>query len=202
MRYPTPRTQQQRGLSLIELLVVLAVVAVILGVGVPGFGNLVANSRMSSATNAPVTSVHRARSEALTRRVPVVVCPTPDGAGACQEGASLASGWTVFVDRDDDAALDAEDVVLERHGPMAATLQPGVSRTTAALAFTAAGTLRPDPGRGDAEYLIQLCDPRGDVDTGGGIAAGRLIQVSPLGRQQLVRDRASLQSDRNPLRGC
>ena len=68
------------------------------------------------------------------------------------------------------------------------------SRTQAALRF--------DPDAPFTDYNIQICDRRGDVDTGAGIAAGRWIQVSPLGRQQLVRTRADIQSDRNPLGGC
>ena len=49
---------------------------------------------------------------------------------------------------------------------------------------------------------LQFCDHRGDVDTGGGIAAGRWIRLTPNGRPQLVRERARLQSVDNPLGGC
>lgn len=198
----TPQQQEQRGFSLIEFLVALAVVAIVLGVGVPAFSNAAANGRMSGATNDLVASVRAAHSAAVMRRLPVALCPTPDGAGDCVDGGNLALGWTVFVDRDDDGAIDEGDDILQRHGALPADLRDGLRTSAGRLAFAGTGSLRRDAGAPESDYNIQLCDGRGDADTGGGIAAGRLIQLSALGRQTLVRDRADLQSGRNPLRGC
>lgn len=183
-------------------MVALVVVAIALGIGVPVFTTMAANERMSSATNDLVTSLHAARSEALMRRVPVALCPSPDGDGACVDGGNLALGWTVFVDRLGDGSISADDVILQRHGALPPDFLEGVTTTPADLRFTDAGTLQFDPGESFTDYNLQICDHRGDTDTGGGIAAGRWIQISGLGRQQLVRSRANLQSDRNPLGGC
>ena len=99
-------------------MVALVVVAIALGIGVPVFTTMAANERMSSATNDLVTSLHGARSEALMRQAPIALCPTPDGAGACVGGGNLALGWTVFVDRNGDGSLDADDVILQRHAAL------------------------------------------------------------------------------------
>lgn len=176
---------------------VLAVVGIALGIGAPLFATLAANNRMSSATNDLVTSLHAARSEALKRQVTVTLCPTPDGAGPCVAGGNLGAGWTVFVDRNADAAISADDVILQRHAALDGDLRNGVTATPAALMFTDAGSLAPL-----TDFHIQLCDHRGDADTGAGIAAGRWIQITQLGRQQLIRTQADLQSDQNPLGGC
>ena len=183
-------------------MVVLVVLAIALGIGVPSFTTMIANGRMSSATNDLVTSLHAARSEALMRRAPVGLCPTPDGAGACVAGGNLALGWTVFVDRNGDGAISDDDVILQRHAALSPDLRDGVSSTPTTLRFTDSGTLRFDPGDPFTDFHIQICDRRGDADTGAGVAAGRWIQVSALGRQQLVRARSVIQSDRNPLGGC
>ncbi|MBL8201716.1 MAG: GspH/FimT family pseudopilin [Chromatiales bacterium] len=183
-------------------MVALAVVAIALGVGVPMFTTLAANQRMSSATNDLVTSLHAARSEALMRRVTVALCPTPDGAGPCLDGGNLGLGWTVFVDRNGDGSISADDVILQRHAALPPEFTAGVTSTPADLRFTDSGALGFDAGAPFTDYHIQICDRRGDVDTGRGIAAGRWIQISALGRQQLVRTRADLQSERNPLGGC
>ncbi len=177
---------------------VLAVVAIALGIGAPLFATLAANNRMSSATNDLVTSLHAARSEALKRQVTVTLCPTPDGAGACIAGGNLGAGWTVFVDRNADAAISADDVILQRHAALDGDLRNGVIATPAALMFTDAGSLAAPL----TDFHIQLCDHRGDADTGADIAAGRWIQITQLGRQQLIRTQADLQSDQNPLGGC
>lgn len=49
---------------------------------------------------------------------------------------------------------------------------------------------------------IQLCDARGNQDTGSGVAAGRWIAVSPAGRPALIDRVAQLQDASNPLGGC
>ena len=55
-------------------------------------------------------------------------------------------------------------------------------------------------GVGPAINDIQLCDARGDHDTGGGVAAGRWIQIGPTGRPQTYRMQAEVQG--NPVGGC
>lgn len=179
-------------------MVVLGVVAIALGVGVPVFTTLAANNRMSGATNDLVTSLHAARSEALKRQVTVTLCPTPDGAGGCVAGGNLGSGWTVFVDRNADRAISGDDVILQRHAALDGTLASRVTATPGNLMFTDAGTLAAPL----TDFHIQLCDYRGDADTGADIAAGRWVQISQIGRQRLIRTRTALQSDENPLGGC
>lgn len=179
---------------------VLGVMAVALGLGVPLFTTLAANQRMSGGTNDLVQSLHGARSEALKRQAPVTLCATVDGAGPCVAGGSLGGGWSVFVDRNADGVISPDDVLLQRHGSLGRDLLEGVTRTGDDLMFTAAGTLALDAPL--AAIDIQLCDHRGDADTGRGTAAGRWIQITPLGRVQLARARTDLQSDRNPLGGC
>lgn len=198
MQTSKQKQERETGFSLIELLFVLAVVGIALGLGAPLFATLAANNRMSSATNDLVTSLQAARSEAVKRQVTVTLCPTPEAAGPCVAGGNLGSGWTVFVDRNADAAISNDDVILQRHTALDGDLRAGVTATPADLMFTGAGTLAAPL----TEFHIQLCDHRGDVDTGAEIAAGRWIQITQLGRQQLVRTRAKLQSDLNPLGGC
>jgi len=196
--------QKQRGFGLIEIMFVLAIVAIALGIGVPAYTTMAANSRMTGATNDLVTSLHAARSEAIKRQVTVTFCPTAEGNGPCLNDGSPASGWTVFVDRNGDAALGADDVVLQRHAALPSQLRDGLSINPPGapgyIIFNGSGAVG-TTALPDSLTDIQLCDGRGDIDTGGGIAAGRWIQVLPTGRIALQRDRATLQG-RSPLGGC
>ena len=59
-----PRTRQ-RGLTLVELMIGLTVVAIVAAVGVPNFRNFVADQNRVIATNDLLSALHLARSEAL-----------------------------------------------------------------------------------------------------------------------------------------
>ncbi len=196
--------QKQRGFGLIEILFVLAIVAIALGIGVPAFTTIFANIRMTDATNALVSSLHAARSEAIKRQVTVTLCPTVDGDGPCLTDGSLASGWTVFVDRNADATISADDVVVQRHAALVPQLRDGVRVIPAAapgyIIFNGSGAIG-TAALPDSLTDIQLCDSRGDVDTGGGVAAGRWIHIHPAGRPELHRKRDDVQ-ERSPFEGC
>ena len=65
--------QKTSGFTLLELIVALAIGAVILVVGVPSFKGTLDNQRMTSATNELVMSLNLAKSEAIKRVVSVRV---------------------------------------------------------------------------------------------------------------------------------
>ena len=71
--------QRNQGFTIYELLVTLALVAVLLGTAVPAFGIFIAKSRQTVEINALFHAVHRARKASIMRRKIVSICPTPDG---------------------------------------------------------------------------------------------------------------------------
>lgn len=101
-----------RGFTLVELLVVLAVAAILLTMAVPGYAFLANASRLAAATNDLMTAVQLARSEAIKRGVRVTVCKSGGSAVACDAGADWQSGWLVFVDAGAQGVVDAGDAVL------------------------------------------------------------------------------------------
>lgn len=62
------------GFTLIEMMVVVSIVAILLALAVPGFNALMASSRMASRTEALLSSVQFARSEAIRSNRNVYVC--------------------------------------------------------------------------------------------------------------------------------
>ncbi len=67
------RCSRPRGLTLIEGLVALAVVAVLLAVAAPGFSTLMAHQRLKAATNALYSKLYAAKSEAIKRNTRIRV---------------------------------------------------------------------------------------------------------------------------------
>lgn len=192
---------RQGGYNLLELMMTLIVAGIVLGVGVPSFSEFMATNRMVSATNDMVTSIHFARTEAVKRRLPVTLCASSNWNSAtpsCSLGSG--TGWIVFVDNNANAALDGSDTLLHSQAAPASSVQ--ASFDSGALRYIQyGGNGFPQQASAGASLAnIQFCDNRGNKDTGGGIAAGRWIQLGPTGRPQVYRMQSEVQS--NPLGGC
>lgn len=91
-----PRSKRNAGFTLYELLLTVIVASVIASFGVPGFQNLMANSRSVGDTNDLVTALNLARSEATRRRVPINVCASADAA-TCSASNDWSTGWIVLT---------------------------------------------------------------------------------------------------------
>ncbi|WP_185957738.1 GspH/FimT family pseudopilin [Tepidiphilus olei] len=106
------------GFTLVELMVTIAVLAILLAIGIPSFASLIASNRLTSATNELIASLQTARTEALRRNVRVTVCPAAPTATACS--GAWRDGWMAFVDQKPGNAPAPESAndILFRGGPM------------------------------------------------------------------------------------
>lgn len=86
------RPARQGGLTLIELLTTMSVVAIVLSIGVPSFQSLVASNQVTTTTNLFVAAMSLARSEALKRSATVRVKPESDSSGTRLVVALNATG--------------------------------------------------------------------------------------------------------------
>lgn len=84
------------GFTLVEMLIVLVVLAILLLVAAPGFQALIRNNRMVSEVYALRAALNNARSEALSRRRDVTVCPI-DASGTCDPGNDWTLGFKSYV---------------------------------------------------------------------------------------------------------
>jgi len=103
------KIKSEFGFTLVELMVTLAVAAILLTVAVPSFTDLIRSNRLTTKTNLFTTALNLARSEAVKRNVKVVVCK--GASGACNTGDNWEDGWTVFADEDNDGAVDAGEAI-------------------------------------------------------------------------------------------
>lgn len=90
------------GFTLIELMVTIAIAAILMGIAIPSFVGIIASNRLTTSANELVTALNLARSEAVKRGQQVVVRKT---------GTHWENGWHVFVDI--DRSTNAKENVLD-----------------------------------------------------------------------------------------
>lgn len=149
------------GFTLIELMVTVAVLAVVLAVAFPSFRGIMNSNRLSAASNEWLATIQIARMEAVRRNARVVICPSTNGTSC--SGAS----WqrvVAFVDADRDGVADGGDTepVLRDtsvNAPVVISVSPAISGATPAHQIT----MRPDglahPGNASTvlESKIGVC---------------------------------------------
>lgn len=107
------------GLSLVELLISISIMAIMATLAVPSLHGLLANAHRDRALKNLVSDISLARSLAIKSARDVVICQR-GGSSSCttETLADWQVGWIVFVDknanreRDDDEALVAERQAL------------------------------------------------------------------------------------------
>jgi type IV fimbrial biogenesis protein FimT len=99
------------GFTLVEMLIAMAVVAILLSVGVPSFRYVTNSNRIAAEINGLLGDMQYARAEAVKQGRPVTVCVSADGA-TCANTNTWQSGWIVS---------DVNGAVLRVQTPFAST---------------------------------------------------------------------------------
>ena len=100
-----------RGITLYEMLVTLLIAGVIATFGIPSLQSLLANVRLTTATNTLIAALYATRSEAIKRGQRVVLCPSTDHR-SCTGAGDWHVGYLLYVDADDNRSLDNGEPVL------------------------------------------------------------------------------------------
>ena len=157
-----------QGFTLVEMIIAVAIAAIVLGMGVPGFQQLIRANRTVTEVNRLVTALSLARSEAVKRNATVAMRPS---------GVNWENGWVVFTDNvTQNGTIDAGEQTLQVYEgmPQGYTLRPAGLTFTDWIAFQPTGQMLGSGGA--ATDSFRVCD-----DTQAA-AERRLIQVNLIGR--------------------
>ncbi|WP_300615050.1 GspH/FimT family pseudopilin, partial [Dokdonella sp.] len=83
------------GFTLIEALMVIAILATLLALAGPSYAGLFGKTQTRAARSALNVALSQARLAAIGRSVPVVVCPSADQ-WTCSHSTQWQHGWIVF----------------------------------------------------------------------------------------------------------
>lgn len=167
-----------RGFTLIELMVSIALVAILMMVAVPSLTTFQRNAELTSFSNTILASINAARGEAMKRGRHAMVVPA--------NGTSWSSGWVVFVDVDRSQAYEAaNDIsILTREAPPSyLTLTPSSGSTAADstpyIMFDASGYSKTKSG-GFGALTLEI--KRNDVSGTDQFAQTRRVKIASTGR--------------------
>ena len=163
----------QMGFTLIELMIVLVVMGVILTLSAPSMLNILQKNRLQTAADNFFADLMLARSEAVKRNQPVVLCKSSTGS-ACDPSGNWELGWLVYADQDADGVKDIGEPVLR----IGAALGSGDTLRVTAGAFSNQLTYHNDgssSGTAGNETFV-FCDADANQST------AREIMVAVTGR--------------------
>lgn len=126
------------GFSIVEAMVILLIVGILLGVGIPSFHAMLQNQRLTTAANALLMAVHLTRSEAIHRGRRVDLVPVGDG-------SKWSKGWVIFIDDNNDQRLDPNETIIYSHDALHEDIRITPSFTDSKvqyIAYTGSGRTR------------------------------------------------------------
>jgi type IV fimbrial biogenesis protein FimT len=181
------RAALRRGFSLIEMMITLAVVAVVIFLGAPSFAAWIQNTQIRSAAESMLTGISLARVEALKRNATVRFQMTTSTDGSCGISAT-ATNWVVSEGNatgrcnapDLANGFDIVRVKPSGEGTSNVAYSSGPDTFDGSIAFDALGRVTPLP---EGIIFIDVTNPiGGDCATSAGPMRCLEIQVTPGGQ--------------------
>lgn len=197
--------RDHRGFTLIEILVVVAIIGILLMVAVPSFASFISNYRATSGVNEFLQGTILTRNEALKRGRRVVMVPN-DASGNPTPNGRWANGWTIFVDVSSPASLTytapppppaVGDQLIYRHPalPTSSVTVDGVIGSGEAFSQDGKTYIAYD-GTGYPRWLTGATQTGGIMltDTLGSAISRRALCMTSLGRPRIVQNNVTATS--------
>lgn len=167
----------ERGVTLLELLVVVTIVAILATLASPSFGSLRRTAGVGTAATELLAALHFARSAAALDGRPVTLCLSADGQACVASSSDPANGWLVFAQPGAGVVSASTSVVPPILRQFHVTDGVVVRGSRAAVTFWPAARM-------SLTSTFDLCDARREV-------AGRAVVVSQTGRPRVAVEEAS-----------
>lgn len=148
---PGMRARGQRGFTLAELLMAMAIAAILLAVAAPSFSQFLASQRLVGASNRLLVEIQTARMLAVHRNSRVGLCGSIDGE-RCTGSTDWSSGTLTFVDINHNGQRDPSEPATRRvDGTELDGLRVTTSSGRVVLAFN------PDGFTAGSNLTLRIC---------------------------------------------
>ncbi|MGP1667212.1 MAG: GspH/FimT family pseudopilin [Rhodanobacter sp.] len=110
-RQGTVHQRRQRGVTLIEQVMVIAIMATLAGAALPSMRRLLGRNQLQAAQTDFIGALNHTRAAAVTGRRATVFCPSRDGQ-QCLDDERWDHGWLLAADGDHDNQPDAQPLYV------------------------------------------------------------------------------------------
>ena len=170
--------KRQQGVTLLEMMITLAIAAILLTVVAPNIQSILTTNRIAAEINDTSGALQFARYTAIDQQVVTVVCPSNDF-------NTCSNDWNdpkiVFTDGNDNGTIDNNDELLltsqaiSASNTMTARTQTGANNAANLIRFL-------DSGGVNAPIALQICPNTNDAEF------ARALLVSAQGRVRVSAD--------------
>jgi type IV fimbrial biogenesis protein FimT len=119
------RRRANRGVTLLEMVSVMGIVAILMAVAVPSYKYVSTSNRIAAEINGLVGDLQYARAEAIKEGQFISVCAVSSAAPTTCAGAaatpSWSGGWMVFTDADGSGTLGGTDAPIRTQSAFTGT---------------------------------------------------------------------------------
>lgn len=159
------------GFTLLELIVTLAVAAVLVSLTAPSVGQFIGRAQRDRDVNELRAEIILARTEAIRRSSNVGICASSN-LTSC--GDDWSKGWIVYIDSNRDGSFTSGEEVIRRHTPAPSGLS--VSASVTDVTFVARGSTADTGG-------IRFTSAQADT-------TDRLIRIDTVGQPRVCKPQA------------
>lgn len=132
---------KKSGFTLVELMVTVAVFAIIATFAVPAFRTIIVSNSVAFDRDEFFNLLQLARGEAIKNGTATTICKSSDGA-SCNNALGWNGGWLLFKDEDRDGTLDAPgDTVIKAVAPLDGQVTVNQSNGDNVITFESRGLL-------------------------------------------------------------
>ena len=173
-----------RGVTLLEVLIVLMVAGVLQALGAPALVSWIDGTRVGRGSEALFLALRQARSEAIKRNGRVVLCKSSDGA-RCGGAGDWEHGWLMFHDSNNNAQFDSGEALVLRQQALGGQVRlSGNAQVANYVSYTPTGNTSLVSGAFQAGTFTVCRQSGGPVE-------GRQLVLSNSGRVRVQRVRLS-----------
>lgn len=173
MNLQSPFKYHSSGFTLVELMTTLSIATILMLVALPSMSSFFSNNKLAQRANDIVSSLHFARSTALSREATISLCASSDQL-SCNGSLDWSEGWLVWVDSNSDSNLNNGEEILYVNDlnaqPNAIVLDAGNT-----ISFSSTGMNNIAPG---TRINFNICEAAGST--------GRLISLGITGNPAIT----------------